>query len=130
MLIVRDAIWVGVMHSKGSYAAELLTQKEFSVDKLRRHMNDGNILKRYIAPAARRLGLKVNWRSLRTSCATWMVQAGADPKSVQGQMRHSRISTTMDIYVQFVPEGQKQCGPTWSGLFRLYRSCSNKQGSN
>ena len=71
-------------------------------------MNDGNILKRYIAPAALTLGLKVNWRSLRTSCATWMVQAGADPKSVQGQMRHSRISTTMDIYAQFVPEGQKQ----------------------
>ena len=71
-------------------------------------MNDGNILKRYLAPAARTLGLKVNWRSLRTSCATWMVHAGADPKSVQGQMRHSRISTTMDIYAQFVPEGQKQ----------------------
>jgi integrase len=35
-------------------------------------MNDGNILKRYIAPAARTLGLKVNWRSLRTSCATWI----------------------------------------------------------
>ncbi len=62
-----------------------------------RPMNDGNILQRYIKPAARSLGLKVNWRSLRTSCATWMVQAGADPKSVQGQMRHSRISTTMDI---------------------------------
>jgi integrase len=55
-----------------------------------------------------RIVLKVNWRSLRTSCATWMVHAGADPKSVQGQMRHSRISTTMDIYAQFVPEGQKQ----------------------
>jgi integrase len=71
-------------------------------------MNDGNVLKRHIKPAARCLGLKVTWRSLRTSCATWMVQAGADPKSVQGQMRHSRISTTMDIYAQFVPEGQKQ----------------------
>jgi hypothetical protein len=23
-------------------------------------------------------------------------------------MRHARISTTMDIYAQFVPEGQKQ----------------------
>jgi hypothetical protein len=37
-----------------------------------------------------------------------MVQAGADPKSVQGQMRHSRISTTMDISAQFVPEGQRR----------------------
>src|SRR5262249_37592118 len=68
---------------------------------------DENILRRFIKPAARRLGFTANWRSLRTSCATWMVLAGADPKSVQGQMRHSRISTTMDIYAQFVPEGQK-----------------------
>jgi hypothetical protein len=36
------------------------------------------------------------------------VQAGADPKSVQGQMRHTRISTTMDIYAQIVPEAQRR----------------------
>ena len=72
-------------------------------------MRDGNVLRRHIKPAAEKLGLShVNWRSLRTSCATWMVQAGADPKSVQGQMRHSRISTTMDIYAQFVPDGQRR----------------------
>jgi integrase len=62
-------------------------------------MNDQNILRRHIKPAAKALGLSfVNWRCLRTSHATWLVQAGADAKSVQGQMRHSRISTTMDIY--------------------------------
>jgi len=37
-----------------------------------------------------------------------MVEAGADPKAVQGQMRHSRITTTMDIYAQFVPESQRR----------------------
>jgi site-specific recombinase XerD len=48
-------------------------------------MNDGNILNRFIKPAAKALKLRrVNWRSLRTSCATWMVRGGADPKSVQG----------------------------------------------
>ena len=74
-----------------------------------RPMNAANILRRYIKPAAERLGLAhADWRCLRTSCATWMVQAGADPKSVQGQMRHARISTTMEIYAQFVPEGQRQ----------------------
>jgi integrase len=52
--------------------------------------------------------LHVTWRCLRTSHATWLVQAGADPKSVQGQMRHSRISTTMDIYAQIVPVAQRQ----------------------
>ena len=74
-----------------------------------RPMNDQNILKRHIQPAARTLGLPfVNWRCLRTSHATWLVQAGADPKSVQGQMRHSRISTTMDIYAQIVPAAQRR----------------------
>jgi integrase len=71
-------------------------------------MRDGNILKRFVKPAADTLGLRVNWRCLRTSHATWLVQAGADPKSVQGQMRHSRISTTMDIYAQIVPTAQRR----------------------
>ena len=43
-----------------------------------------------------------------TSRATWMIEAGANPKDVQGQMRHSRISTTMDIYAQFVPESARR----------------------
>jgi len=88
--------------------ADGLDELVFQSVKDGKPMSDGNVLKRHIKPAARCLGFKVTWSSLRTSCATWMVQAGADPKSVQGQMRHSRISTTMDIYAQFVPEGQKQ----------------------
>jgi integrase len=72
-------------------------------------MNDQNVLKRHLQPAARKLGLPfVNWRCLRTSHSTWLVQAGADPKSVQGQMRHSRISTTMEIYAQIVPASQRR----------------------
>jgi integrase len=72
-------------------------------------MNDQNILKRHLQSATRKLGLPfVNWRCLRTSHATWLVQSGADPKSVQGQMRHSRISTTMDIYAQIVPASQRR----------------------
>jgi len=49
-----------------------------------------------------------NWRVLRRPYATWLVESGADPKAVQGQMRHSRISTTMDIYAQFVPDSQQR----------------------
>ncbi|MGB8782241.1 MAG: site-specific integrase, partial [Terriglobales bacterium] len=71
-------------------------------------MNDQNVLRRHVKPAAQALGLHVNWRCLRTSHATWLVQAGADPKSVQGQMRHSRISTTMEIYAQIVPLAQRR----------------------
>ena len=72
-------------------------------------MRDNNVLTRHLKPAARKLGLAfVNWRCLRTSRATWMIEAGANPKDVQGQMRHSRIQTTLDIYAQFVPESQRR----------------------
>jgi ATP-dependent helicase/nuclease subunit A len=72
-------------------------------------MRDNNVLSRYIKPAARQLEIGwVNWRCLRTSHATWMIEAGANPKDVQGQMRHSRISTTMEIYAQFVSESARR----------------------
>jgi integrase len=72
-------------------------------------MRDGNILRRHLRPAAFKLGMdpkKATWRSLRTSCATWMVEAGANPKDVQALLRHSRIGTTMDVYAQHVAESQ------------------------
>ena len=72
-------------------------------------LRDNNILSRFIKPAARAMGLPwVNWRSLRTSHATWLKMAGADVKDAQAQMRHSRASTTLDIYQQFVPESQQR----------------------
>ena len=71
-------------------------------------MRDNNILSRFIKPAARIIGLPfVNWRCLRTSHATWLKMAGADVKDAQAQLRHSRASTTLDIYQQFVPESQR-----------------------
>jgi hypothetical protein len=74
-----------------------------------RPMNGHNMLKRQLQPAARKLGLPfVNWRCLRTSHAIWLVQAGADPKSLQGRMRHSRISTTMDIYARIASASQRR----------------------
>ncbi|MGB9073585.1 MAG: tyrosine-type recombinase/integrase [Terriglobales bacterium] len=72
-------------------------------------IRDNNILTRFIKPAANKLGLGwVNWRSLRTSHAVWLKLVGADVKDAQGQMRHSRASTTLDVYQQFVPESQRQ----------------------
>jgi hypothetical protein len=46
-------------------------------------MRDDNILVRFVKPAARKLGIGfVNWRCLRTSYATWLIEAGANPKNV------------------------------------------------
>jgi len=70
-------------------------------------MRDNNILARHMKPAARKLGInRVNWQVLRRSCATWLQQAGVDVKDAQGIMRHSRASTTQDVYQQLVPESQ------------------------
>ncbi len=75
-----------------------------------RPMRDNNVLTRHIKPAARRLAIPwVNWQALRRSYGTWLVKwAGADIKDAQAQMRHSRASTTLDIYAQFVPESQRR----------------------
>jgi integrase len=72
-------------------------------------LRDNNILVRFIKPATWSMELPwVNWRSLRTSHAIWLKMAGADLKDAQAQMRHSRSSTTLNIYLQFVPESQQR----------------------
>jgi len=72
-------------------------------------MRDNAILSRFIKPAARKLGIGwVNWQVLRRSHATWLKIAGADIKDAQAQMRHSRVTTTLEIYQQFIPESQRR----------------------
>lgn len=74
-------------------------------------MNDGNIRNRHIKPAALKLGSdpkKTNWQVFRRSYGTWLADSGANLKDVQAQMRHSKSSTTADIYMQIVPESQKR----------------------
>ena len=72
-------------------------------------MRDNNILVRHIKPAARALKMDwVNWQVLRRSCATWLQHAGVDVKDAQGILRHSRASTTQDVYQQLVPESQRR----------------------
>jgi integrase len=83
-------------------------------------MRDNNILSRHIKPAGRKVALDfVNWRCLRTSHATWLKLAGADVKDAQAQMRHSRASTTLDMYQQFVPESQQRVVDKLSSLSRM-----------
>ena len=72
-------------------------------------MRDNNVLVRFIKPAGRKLGIAwVNWQVLRRSFATWLKMVGADVKDAQALMRHSRASTTLDVYQQFVPESQRR----------------------
>jgi integrase len=75
--------------------------------KTGRPMRDNNILTRHIKPAARQLGIEwVNWLVLRRSYATWLRMVGTDPRDRQSLMRHSRFTTTAEIYEQDLPESQ------------------------
>jgi hypothetical protein len=38
----------------------------------------------------------------------WLKINGADVKDAQALMRHSRASTTLDVYQQFIPESQQR----------------------
>jgi len=85
-------------------------------------MRDNNILVRHIKPAARTLGIGwVNWQVLRRSFGTWLKIVGADIKDAQALMRHSRASTTLDVYQQHVPESQRR---VVENLGRLIQSAS------
>ena len=72
-------------------------------------MRDNNILCRHIKPAGDKLGIGwVNWRCLRTSHATWLKRAGVHVRDAQALMRHSKASTTLDIYIQVGDDSQRE----------------------
>ncbi len=80
-------------------------------------MRDNNILTRHIKPAGRKLGIGwVNWQVLRRSCSTWHRIVRTDPRDRQSLMRHSRFSTTAEIYEQDLPEAQFEAVEKLGGL--------------
>ncbi len=62
-----------------------------------------------LQPAADRAGLgKIGWHSLRHSFATALDAAGARMKVAQQLMRHSSITTTMDIYTEAMERDKRE----------------------
>ena len=62
-----------------------------------------------LQPAAERAGLgKIGWHSLRHSFATALDVAGARMKVAQELMRHSSITTTMDVYTGAVDRDKRE----------------------
>ena len=88
-------------------------------------IRDNVVLSRHIKPAARSLGIGwVNWQVLRRSCATWLDLAKVTVKDAQGLMRHSRASTTQDLYLQVVPESHLEAVRRLTEYVRASRRAS------
>ena len=61
-----------------------------------------NLLKRYIKPTARRVGINKNigWHTFRHSFGTILKANGEDVKTVQELLRHANSRITLDVYTQ------------------------------
>ncbi len=63
-------------------------------------MDTGNYRKRVLHKLADELGLpKLTFQVIRRTIAT-LGKSKAHPKDIQGMMRHSRLATTMEVYMQ------------------------------
>jgi len=68
-------------------------------------MDPSNYRKRVLHKLATELGLpKLTFQVIRRTIAT-LAQKKGTVKDVQGIMRHSRVATTTDVYMQELPEG-------------------------
>ena len=68
-------------------------------------MDPSNYRKRVLHKVAEELELpKLTFQVIRRTIAT-LAQKKGTVKDVQGVMRHSRVATTTDVYMQELPEG-------------------------
>ena len=92
--------------TQASYRAET----DFVFPSVKGGLRDADKLRENVLqPAADRAGLgKIGWHSLRHSFATALDMAGARMKVAQELMRHSSITTTMDIYTGTVERDKRE----------------------
>jgi integrase len=61
-----------------------------------------------IRPAAVKVGIwlakgqRFGFHNFRHSLATFLVNRGTDVKTIQGLLRHAKVTTTLDLYSQFI----------------------------
>jgi hypothetical protein len=60
--------------------------------------------------------------ALRHTTATWLIQAGADIKTVQSVMRHSDIKLTLDRYGHLFPSAEADAVARLRGAFQKQES--------
>lgn len=62
-------------------------------------VNPGNALKRYVRPAAAKLGIRLGgWHDFRHTLTTRMRRSGVHPKVISGILGHTRVDLAMNVY--------------------------------
>lgn len=71
-------------------------------------LNDTNLLHRHLKPAGQQVGAPwLNWHTLRRTHATLLQLAGGSLKDAQAQLGHSKLSTTLELYILPIPSQQR-----------------------
>lgn len=76
-----------------------------------------NSIHRELAALLRKAGLpRIRLHDLRHTCATLQLAAGVQPKVVQENLGHSKISTTLDLYAHVMPTTRREPADTLAAL--------------
>jgi integrase len=71
-----------------------------------------NLLRRSFYPLCSRAGITtrpgLRFHDLRHACGSLLIAEGVKPKLVQAILRHSKLSTTMDLYVRAYAEDLRE----------------------
>lgn len=69
-------------------------------------LNPSNFRRDHWKPAKVDAGLDpaLRWHDLRHTCATWLINEGADPYRVMKWLGHTNINTTISVYSHLLPD--------------------------
>jgi integrase len=70
----------------------------------------------------------VTFHDLRHTCAAYLIEHGFHPKVIQQQMRHSTITTTMDVYGYLFPDGLDAVADALDAGYRQGQGLNNGEG--
>ena len=73
-----------------------------------RPLDRRNLLKRYVKPAAKKMGLHVTWHLLRHSYATMLDGVGTPLGTMQSLLGHATPEITREIYLHAIPQEQRR----------------------
>jgi integrase len=97
------AAWLGELRPEGARPdAPVFASKTGTA------LNYSNVYHRVLQPALRYAGLDgqgIAFHAFRKACGSFLLHHGKTLKQVQGWLRHSQLTTTMNVYIQQVDDG-------------------------
>jgi integrase len=80
-------------------------------------LSPNNVRNRVLVPACKRAGIPVvGWHTFRYTYSTWANPTGESIKALQNQLGHVDSKITLGVYVQPIPEAQRQIAAKVQGV--------------